>query len=61
MKEPYVEPQGSPVKVRVSFDYYPDEPDEGDRTGMSEEEYLRLHDKLMGLGADDVTIERVDA
>lgn len=44
--------------VRVSFDYEPDEPDPGDRTGMSEAEHDRLFDRLLSLGADDVKIER---
>lgn len=44
--------------VRVTFEYEPDEPDEGDSTGMSEAEYLRLHERLSALGATDVSIKR---
>jgi hypothetical protein len=47
------------TKVRVSFDYYPDEPDPADPTGMSEDEYNALIEKLGALGADGVQIEKV--
>lgn len=46
------------MSVKISFNYEPDEPDDTDRTGMSEEEYLQLTDALMQLGADDITMER---
>lgn len=48
----------NPLKVRVSFDFYPDEPDPDDETGMSDEEHLALMDHLAQLGADNVEIER---
>lgn len=47
-----------PMKVRVSFDYYPEQPDPDDETGMSEEEHVDLMDKLAALGADDVQMEK---
>lgn len=47
------------MKVRVSFDYYPDDPDPDDSTGLSSEEHEDLMGKLMQLGADDVQIEKV--
>jgi len=48
------------TKVRVSFDYYPSDPDPDDSTGMSEAEYIQLNNQLAMLGADDVEIERQD-
>jgi hypothetical protein len=48
-------------KVKVTFVYVPEEPDPGDSTGMTEDEYNRLIDQLMQLGAEDTTIERVAA
>ena len=47
------------MRVKVTFIYMPDEPDEGDDTGMSEAEFEQLQDALMELGADNVLIERV--
>jgi hypothetical protein len=43
--------------VRVSFDYYPDEPEDV-ATGMSEEEYERLIGELLALGADNIEIDK---
>lgn len=45
--------------IRVTFDYYPDEPDDTDPTGMSEAEYDQLTDALSALGADHVTVAKV--
>ena len=45
-------------KVRVSFDYCPDEPDPDDSSGLSEDEYMRLMDQLQELGAENVSFER---
>lgn len=47
------------TKVRVCFDYYPEQPDPDDPTGMSEEEHVDLMDKLMALGADEIEAKRV--
>lgn len=47
------------MKVKVTFEYEPEEPDEGDRSGMSEEEFMRLMDDLMALGANDIEIEKI--
>lgn len=47
------------TKVRISFDYYPDEPDPDDSTGMSEDEHIDLMEKLSALGADGIEIEKV--
>jgi hypothetical protein len=47
------------TKVRVSFDYYPENPDPDDETGMSEEEYEALMDKLGALGADNPEFKKV--
>jgi hypothetical protein len=50
---------GGAMKVKVTFEYEPEEPDEGDRSGMSEEEFMRLMDDLMALGANDIEIEKI--
>lgn len=50
-----------PLKVKVSFDYYPDEPDPEDPTGMSEDEHNDLMQKVMELGADNIEIEKVSS
>lgn len=50
-------PSDQSDSVRVTFDYYPDEPDPADHSGMSEDEFLRLHNALAELGADNVKIE----
>lgn len=47
------------TKVIVSFDYYPDDPDPKNVTGMGEEEYDDLMTKLASLGADNVDFEVV--
>lgn len=44
--------------VKVSFDYEPDEPDDDDRSGMSEEEFQRVMDACMALGGHDIQIEK---
>lgn len=44
-------------QVNVSFKYEPDEPDPEDGTGMSADEFERLTEQLMALGADDIEIE----
>jgi hypothetical protein len=46
-------------KVRVSFDYYPDEPDADDDTGMAEGEYLELIERIGELGGDNPTVEKI--
>jgi hypothetical protein len=48
------------MKVRVSFDYYPDDPDPDDSTGMSEAEHEALMNKVMSLGGDDMQVEKVE-
>lgn len=48
-----------PIKVRVSFDYYPGDPDPTDPTGMTEEEHEDLMDKLGQLGADNPEVKLV--
>jgi hypothetical protein len=47
-----------PNRVRISFDYYPENPDPEDPTGMSNDEYDTVMDILSQLGADNPTIER---
>lgn len=47
--------------VKVTFKYDPEEPDDGDRTGMSNEEFERLHDSLTELGAEDIEMTKVTA
>lgn len=48
-----------PLKVKVSFDYYPDEPDPDDETGMSEDEFNDMMEKVLALGGDDIQIQKV--
>lgn len=48
-----------PLKVKVSFDYYPDEPDPDDETGMSEDEYDDLMRKVIELGGGDIQFKKV--
>jgi hypothetical protein len=48
------------MAVTVTFTYEPDDPDDGDRTGMSMEEHDSLTEALMALGADNIEIERKD-
>jgi len=45
-------------EVRVTFLYEPDEPDEADRSGMSEEEFIQLFDQIAALGGYDIEVER---
>ena len=47
------------TKVRVSFDYYPEDPDPDDETGMSTEEFDRLMEQLGELGADAPDVRKV--
>lgn len=44
--------------VKVSFDYEPDEPDDEDNSGMSEEEFERVMDACMAIGGTDIRIVR---
>jgi hypothetical protein len=46
------------TQVTVKFSYEPEDPDDDDRTGMSEEEYSDFTEKLMALGAEDIEIEK---
>jgi hypothetical protein len=47
------------MTVKVSFNYEPDEPDDNDPTGVSEEEHSSLTDKLaMEFGADNIEITK---
>jgi hypothetical protein len=60
----FVDPPGGgslvrPGKVRVEFDYYPDDPDPGDETGMSEDEFIDLTDRISQLGGDNLSAKRV--
>ena len=47
------------TRVRVSFVYEPDEPDEDDDTGVSNEEFEKISDALMMFGAEDVKFEKI--
>jgi hypothetical protein len=47
--------------VSFTFTYEPEEPDPDDGTGMSAEEYERVTEALMALGAEDIRVERVRA
>jgi hypothetical protein len=44
---------------KVTFIYEPDEPDEDDPTGISSEEFERLHEQLAFLGAYDIKVEKI--
>lgn len=46
--------------VRVTFMFEPDEPDDNDRTGLSEAEFERLMELLMDVGAENIEVRRVD-
>lgn len=46
------------MSVKVSFTYTPDDPDDDDPTGLSEEEHQKVFDTLMHLGAEDISIEK---
>jgi hypothetical protein len=48
------------MKVQIKFDFYPDEPDPNDDTGMSADEHDRVIEQLMALGADSIEIEKVE-
>jgi hypothetical protein len=48
-----------PIKVRVSFDYQPDEGDPDDATGLTADEHLELSQALAALGAENIEMERV--
>lgn len=47
------------TQVKVEFTYTPEDPDENDSTGMSNEEYDELMDSLMPLGAEDIKVVKV--
>lgn len=47
-------------QIKVTFLYTPDDPDEEDSTGVSNEEFERVHDRLsMEFGAEDIQIEKI--
>lgn len=46
------------MDVKVTFDYEPGEPDDENDSGLSEEEYDRLTEALIELGAMNVRIVR---
>jgi hypothetical protein len=46
------------MTVLVSFDYEPDEPDDTDPTGVSSDEFDRLTDQLMEIGADNIVVRK---
>lgn len=49
------------MTVRISFDYEPKEPDDDDRTGVSEDEFSWVSDLLMErFGAENIEIVRKD-
>jgi hypothetical protein len=43
-------------RVRVTFYFEPEDPDPSDPTGISEDEYNDLMDRLIELGAEDVEV-----
>lgn len=45
--------------VTVTFKFQPEDPDSLSPTGMAQEEYEDLVDRLAELGAEDVRVERV--
>lgn len=48
------------MKVKVTFDYHPADPDPSDPTGLSEEEFERLTEELMEqLGAENIVCTAV--
>jgi len=48
-------------RVKVTFIYEPDEPDEEDQTGVSSAEFERVNDLLsMSVGAEDIQFEKAD-
>lgn len=46
------------MTVLVKFEYEPEQPDDDDSTGMASEEFDDLHDRLVALGADNITMEK---
>lgn len=46
------------VQVTFTFEPEPDERDESDRTGLTEAAFERLTERLMELGAEDITAEK---
>lgn len=46
--------------VKVTFDYEPQEPDDEDPSGVSEDEYQELMERLMELGATNVSVTKTD-
>lgn len=45
-------------RVTVTFDYYPEDPDDEDPSGMAEDEYTDLMDKITSIGGDNPTVSR---
>lgn len=50
------------TRVRITFEYDPDEGADDDHDlGITEDEYTRVSDLLMEIGAEDPTIEKVSS
>jgi hypothetical protein len=47
------------MKVQITFDYHPDDPDENDASGMSAQEYEQVQEQLMELGAENIKMKQV--
>ena len=50
------------MKVRVTFDYVPDDPadvDEEDPSGLAEAAFVELGDQIANLGGENITCEAV--
>lgn len=45
-------------EIKITFIYEPDEPDDDDATGLSEDEYGRVMDAIMALGGTDIQFEK---
>ena len=45
--------------MHVEFDYYPDDPDPDDESGMSEDEFVELTDRIAQLGGDNLSAKKV--
>lgn len=48
------------MRVKVSFDFEPENPDDDDSTGMEVAEYETLTEGLMELGATNIQISKGD-
>lgn len=48
------------MKVQVTFTYDPEEPDEQDPTGMSEDEYIKLSEEIAQAGGYDIGIDKLE-